>query len=213
MQSRKTRSYKSGIRRKQAQATMERIADAADALMKSQGYEKTSINAIAAEAGVSTQTVYAVFGSKQRLLIYLMSRKMDNDYAGYKQEMCAELSVENMAERFAQLACFLNRRQHMDLSAFGGLGPVYPELKCLVDRHYHMRGILFEEYLGRLDERERAELFAPGAGGRRRLELIAALTDGGFYHKLIERAGWPPALFERVLTRLLNEAVKIADLE
>jgi hypothetical protein len=99
------------------------------------------------------------------------------------------------------------------MSAFGGLGPVYPELKSLVDKHYHMRGILFEEYLGRLDERKRAELFAPTTVGRRRLELITALTDGGFYHKLIEHAGWPPALFERVLARFLDEALKIKEFE
>jgi AcrR family transcriptional regulator len=213
MPDKKNRSYKSSMRRNQARETRERIADAAEALMKAQSYEKTSISAIAAEAGVSAQTVYAVFGSKQRLLVYLMTRTIDSDYAGYRREMAVEPSSENMAEKLAQLACHRHRKQCAANSAFGGLNLVYPELELLADTHWRMRKILFEEYLIRLDKGERAETSAPPQSSRRRLELVAALADGGLYHNLIVRAGWTEAMFEKILTRLFGEAMKSEDIE
>jgi AcrR family transcriptional regulator len=213
MQDKKSRSYKSNMRREQAGQTKERIADAADALMKAKGYEKTSISAIAAEAGVSAQTVYAVFGSKQRLLVYLMTRTIDSDYDGYKREMAAELSTGDMAEKFAQLACHRHRKQCAANSAFGGLSLVYPELEFLADTHWRMRKIMFEEYLARLDKEQRSETLASPQASGRRLELMAALADGGLYHNLIVRAGWSQDLFEKILIRLFGEALKIKNLE
>jgi AcrR family transcriptional regulator len=207
----KNRSYNSSIRRKQARETRERIADAADALMKAQGYEKTSVSAIAAEAGVSAQTVYAVFGSKQKLLVYLMTRTIDSDYAGYRQEMTAELTAENMAEKLAQLACHRHRKQHAANQAFGDLGLVYPELEFMMDAHWRMRNHLFKEYLDRLDKG--AGLSASPRAYRRRLELMAALADGILYHNLIVRAGWTQAMFEKTLAKLFSVAVKIQDWE
>ena len=49
----KTSSY----RQQQAAATRDRIADAARSLFAEQGYGSTSIEAIAAEAGVAMRTV------------------------------------------------------------------------------------------------------------------------------------------------------------
>ena len=51
-------------RQMQAQATKDRIVAAARSLMSERGWDATTMAAIAAEAGVATQTVYATFGSK-----------------------------------------------------------------------------------------------------------------------------------------------------
>ncbi|MDR2826199.1 MAG: TetR/AcrR family transcriptional regulator [Deltaproteobacteria bacterium] len=213
MQHGKTRSYKSGIRQRQAQETKNRIASVAETLMKSLGYEKTSISAIAEGAGVSTQTVYSIFGSKQGLLIHIMLSNLDSDYSKYKMEMSADISAENLAERFAQLACYRNRHQHMAMSAFGGFGLIYPELELLISEHFRLRRSMFEEYLSRMKEKDSAGLFASITEHKRKLELIVALTEGGLYHNLVGRAGWSPILFEKVLAGLLDEVVKIPDLD
>lgn len=62
------RRYESPKRRQQARATRRAIAEAGRSLFLSRGYGGTTIEAIAGEAGVAVQTVYAVFGSKPHIL-------------------------------------------------------------------------------------------------------------------------------------------------
>src|SRR6478736_2525533 len=62
------RRYASTLRQEQAQQTRRAILDAAGRLFVDPGYAATPLTAIAAEAGVAVQTVYAVFGSKRQLL-------------------------------------------------------------------------------------------------------------------------------------------------
>jgi AcrR family transcriptional regulator len=68
------RSYYSLVRSKQADATRARIAAAARRLILSRGFEAATIGAIARDAGVAVPTVYAVFGSKRRILTELVER-------------------------------------------------------------------------------------------------------------------------------------------
>src|SRR6266540_7187996 len=59
-------------RRPKAQATRRRILDAARRLFVERGYVATTIEAIAAEAGVAVPTVYLAFGTKRALLVELL---------------------------------------------------------------------------------------------------------------------------------------------
>ena len=52
-----------------AQAKRQQITDAARALFLAQGFARTSMDAITAEAGVSKQTLYSYFPSKNELLL------------------------------------------------------------------------------------------------------------------------------------------------
>ncbi len=62
------RKYVSAKRDAQARATREAILAAAMHLFCANGYVATSMQAVADEAGVAVQTVYAVFGNKRELL-------------------------------------------------------------------------------------------------------------------------------------------------
>src|SRR5213083_2359267 len=62
------RRYESAHRQEQARQTRRAILDAAAMLFVDPGYAATPLTAVAAEAGVAVQTVYAVFGSKGNLL-------------------------------------------------------------------------------------------------------------------------------------------------
>jgi len=65
------RSYRSTVREESARRTRQLVADAARELFLTEGYAETSVAAIARRAGVSTQTVYNVFGTKADLLKHL----------------------------------------------------------------------------------------------------------------------------------------------
>lgn len=62
------RPYRSSLRNRQRASTRSAVVDAATRLFVEGGYASTSIAKVAAEAGVSTETVYAVFGNKRELL-------------------------------------------------------------------------------------------------------------------------------------------------
>ena len=66
------RAYDSHRRREQAQATRRSVLEAAQELFFERGYVATTIDAMAARADVSPETVYATFGTKRAVLSELV---------------------------------------------------------------------------------------------------------------------------------------------
>jgi AcrR family transcriptional regulator len=73
------RRYDSALRKEQARQTRSRILDAAQRRFAERGYGVTTMDAIAAEAGVAVDTVYAGFGSKRGVLSALMDVRVGGD--------------------------------------------------------------------------------------------------------------------------------------
>jgi AcrR family transcriptional regulator len=68
-------------RRARSQRTSSRVLAAAHELFVAQGYARTSMEAIAAAAGVSAQTIYNQFGTKCDLLAAVLDRAIVGDAA------------------------------------------------------------------------------------------------------------------------------------
>jgi len=62
------RAYNSSRRKEQALQTRRQIVEAARSLFIARGYAGATIEAIAQEAGVAPETVYAAFGNKRAIL-------------------------------------------------------------------------------------------------------------------------------------------------
>ena len=73
------RTYDSTKRRQQAAGTRQAILAAARTLFLGQGYAGATMQAIADEAGVAVQTVYAAFGTKRELLRQLLEASIVGD--------------------------------------------------------------------------------------------------------------------------------------
>ena len=67
------REYDSSRRQAQANETRRHILEAARKLFMERGYAGATAEAIAAEAGVAAQTIYAIFKNKKRILVSLMN--------------------------------------------------------------------------------------------------------------------------------------------
>src|SRR5262245_9019057 len=67
------RRYRSPLREEQAEATRRRVLEAAIGLFGRQGVTATSVGELARAAGVSPETVYGSFGSKQGVLTGIAS--------------------------------------------------------------------------------------------------------------------------------------------
>lgn len=74
------RRYQSMKRTQQAAETQRQIVEAARRLFEERGYAATTIAAIAAQAGVSAETIYATFGNKRALLARLIDVSLVGDY-------------------------------------------------------------------------------------------------------------------------------------
>jgi AcrR family transcriptional regulator len=74
------RPYASPLRRAQAETTRAAVLDAAATLFVREGYLRTTMKAIASEAGTSVETVYAQ-GSKSALLLACVDRALGGDDA------------------------------------------------------------------------------------------------------------------------------------
>jgi TetR/AcrR family transcriptional regulator, regulator of autoinduction and epiphytic fitness len=75
------RPYVSAQREAGARATRAAILEAALRLFAANGYVATTIQAVADEAGVAVQTVYAVFGNKRELLRNALDAAVTGDAA------------------------------------------------------------------------------------------------------------------------------------
>lgn len=201
------RSYNSVIRRKQAEDTRERIAQAADELIKQNGYENTTIGAIADRAGVATQTVYAIFGSKQGILMHLLKQTMrqnqskDEDYIRTSMDEC------EFAARVAFFARRRNEREHSTMSSLGGFEMLYPELCALVVEADALRRSMIEKNLDKMTSEEEKELLPKDGVRSKKLDLLWALTDGSLFHHLTERAGWSSDDYEKALASILRHVM------
>ncbi len=67
------RKYTSPVRQEQARQTRTHILEAARRLFAERGYAGTSMQAIADQADVGMQTIYAIFKNKPRLLVALFN--------------------------------------------------------------------------------------------------------------------------------------------
>lgn len=75
------RAYDSSLRKQQASQTRMRILDSAQRLFAQRGYPASTMEAVAADAGVAVDTVYAAFGSKRGVLHALLNVRVGGDEA------------------------------------------------------------------------------------------------------------------------------------
>lgn len=103
-----TRPYESSLRKQQASQTRMRILDAAQRLFAQRGYAASTIEAVAADAGVAVDTVYAAFRSKRGVLQALLNLRVGGDEA--ELDLLARAgpqAVHREPRQRAQLAAFV----------------------------------------------------------------------------------------------------------
>ena len=201
----KARKYHSTVRQQQADQTRLAIAKAARKLIFSKGYEAATIDAIAREAGVAAQTVYAVFGSKRGILTELLDQdSFGPDY----QELLRQVQATNDPEvkvRFpARFVRQIYDAQSTTFDRFRGAGVVAPDLASLEKdrecRRYEAQKHLIEflHHAGRL----RKDLTVDRAR-----DVLWALTGRELYRMLVRERGWKSQDYETWLAETIATAL------
>lgn len=97
------RRYRSKLREEQAAQTRADILAAARELFASAGFAGTTIAVIAARAGVSVQTIYAVFGSKAKVARALVEQMEESAEAtAWRERLAAEQEPRFILRAFAE---------------------------------------------------------------------------------------------------------------
>ena len=188
------------LREERAALTRSRIAQAARRLFASQGYGATTLAAVAAEAGVAVQTVYAVYGSKAEILRTLGHDLLNEPHAG--AAFGQALLERDAGRKLVLLARSIRLRWehgHDVVSIYEVAGATDPKIRKDVEELLGVR----RSGLARVARSIRAEL-AAGLSVAQAAALLDALTLPSVYAQLVSVHRWTPDRFESWLAAILR---------
>jgi AcrR family transcriptional regulator len=203
------RPYHSPLRQEQALATRRRILDAALELFGAQGYGATSIAAVAREAGVVPETIYATFGSKRGMIDGLIERaappqvlaELDTAWNRLAGDPWAQLGVVA-----AFSTAFWGRNDALAAIFRRGTGEadIGDEwAKRQGDRRAYFRHLLSAWPVAS---------FRDGVDLDRAVDVLWALNTDEVFHLFVRERGWASDAYEAWLLELLRREILAADL-
>jgi AcrR family transcriptional regulator len=200
------RPYRSERRREQAEQTRSRALEAAARLFQERGYEGTSIAAIAEEAGISPETVYAGFGTKRALLGELVERAVRGDdpkpvpeQAGPRALAAATDQREQLRLFAADIARRLERAGPL-VAVVAGAARSEPELADLLARLHDTRRRNLATLVDALAANGALALPAAEA-----LDTVWALTSPELHQLLVRVRGWKRGRYAEWLAETLAQ--------
>ena len=195
------RKYHSAMRQLQADQTRAAIAGAARKLIFSKGYEAAKIDAIARQAGVAAQTVYAVFGSKRAILAELLDQ--DSFGPDYQELIRQVMSTTDPAEKIkfpARIARQIYDAQSQTFDRFRGAGVVVPDLAALEKER---EGYRYEAQRIIIQFLHDAGRLRNGITINRARDILWTLTSREIYRLLVRERGWTSQEYETWLAETL----------
>jgi len=176
------------------------ISEAAGRLFLEGGYAATTMDAIAAEAGVAVSTVYAAFKNKRAVLREI---RMGWHQRTHAREINEQAARQPDPERRLEMLANSNRRQ-WELGA--GLVAIYKGAAA-ADREAAAE--LEEALRGRRSALDRVvegmeEAFRPDLDATCAAAILRALCRPEVYQELVEESGWSPDEYESWLAKTLK---------
>ena len=197
------RSYQSKLRGAQAQSTRAAVIAAAGRLFTEQGYASTSIDEIAAVAGVSRATVFTAVGGKAKLLKTALDVAIVGDDEPVplperprSKAIRAERDPRKYLALYAELVTEMDGRMAGIHEALRGAAGVDPEARALWESQLaqHRQGAanVVADLMRKGDLKQGLD---PAAAAD-----IVWLLGPGTYSMLVHRRGWSPGQFQTWLT-------------
>jgi AcrR family transcriptional regulator len=203
--------YATPNRDRRAAATRATILAAAERLFLHNGYARTSMKAIASEAGVSEKTMYLAFTSKAALLRRVIQHAVQGDETATplsdRPEWRALVNgpAEEVFARFAAMNTALMMRTAAIVALGESAAATDPELAQYRDRaHQETRSNL----RALAAELKRRGALAPNVSEQDAADTIYALaTDEGIYLRLTRECGWTPTRYADLLAHIFKAAL------
>ena len=181
-------------------ATRRAVLDAARALFEGRGYVATTIEAIAARAAVSPETVYATFRNKRSLLATLVAVSIagdDDPVPVLQRDWVRQMRDEPVRRRRLELLArhgraILERRAPID-EVVRGAAAADPEITSLLDQGRAERLAGQRELLRILAG---PDALRPGLTIEAAADILFAVGSPEVYGLLVAGRGWTPERFE-----------------
>ena len=195
------RSYHSPRRQQQAAATRQAILEAAQRLFERRGYPATTMEQVAAEAGVALKTVYLAFATKSGLLRALWDLRLKGDQAEagvaerpWYREVLEEPDPERQLRRNAHNARVVKERIGGVLKMLRSAAPVDPDAEALwrlIQSDFHDNQRVIVESL------HARQALRPGLDVARATDILWTLNHPDVWQLLVAERGWTPAQYEQ----------------
>ena len=199
----KRRAYRSRIRRGDAPAL---VCEAAYRLFSTKGYLATSIEDIAAEAGVARPTVFTAVGPKPVILRAVVDQALAGDDAPvpiaerpWWREAIEEPDPVRSIQLYARNMCRISVRAGLVLRALETAAPIDADVAEVWARYQHQRRVGLNEFAVTLAQKTSALRYDENTITDTMWMLAPAA-----YLRLVHDAGWPVEQFQAWLTDLLQ---------
>ncbi len=205
------RGYDSPRRREQARATRRAVLDAARELFVESGYVATTIDAVAARAEVSPETVYATFKTKRSLLSEVIDVAIAGDDSpapilerDWVREIRNEPDARRRVEILARNGRLMLERWASIHEVLRGAAAADPEMASLWELNKAQRFAGQREILRILSG---SGALREGLTAKVAADVLFAVGSPETYRLLVVDRGWSADRFERwyadALARLL----------
>ncbi|MEG1609780.1 MAG: TetR/AcrR family transcriptional regulator [Bilophila sp.] len=199
------RKYCSPLRERKANLTRSNIADAAERLLISSGYAGMTVEAIAKEAGVSTQTVYAVFGSKRGIMAELLDRVIYIDHFHELHER--SINSKDTQEALRYTVSLIRQVYESESAVYAllrGAGVLDPELARIESDREALRRELQEHHVECLLTGKQLKAGLTMASAQ---DIFWCLTSRDVYRMMVQERGWTSTAYENWMLALLAGAL------
>jgi AcrR family transcriptional regulator len=201
-----SRTYTSPLRADQAAQTRRRILDSAFSLFEQSGYAGTTIAAVAADAGVSPETIYQSFGGKRGLLegaIEMAIAGAEDGAASQERWRAAIAELSGAHERLEMIVDYSCR-------ILARTRPLHSVIRGAADKEQFAADLgrrLLNDRLDAQTERIRAHLaddLRPGLSVEEAGQRYCVLASPELYYLLTAELGWTAEQHKEWLIGLLQ---------
>ena len=202
------RRYDATGRRRAAAARRDRIVGCAHRLFLAEGYAGTTVAAVAADAGVSVETVYKAFGGKTGLVRAVWDRALQGTGptpAEHRSDAVSSTAEDprQVIATWARLSAEVGATAAPVLALVRAAALVDPEAAELLREIDAAR---LRRMTHNAEALDRGGHLRPGLDVRRAAEIMV-VTSGLLYEPLMIDAGWSEGEYVDLVERLLAAAL------
>jgi AcrR family transcriptional regulator len=195
------RSYDSSLRKEKALENRKKVLAVAKKLFEKKGFKTTSLADIAEDSGLAKPTLYALFASKDGILLEILDSALSEKTFG---ELVSEVyRGTTCLERFqstAKLSRTLYEAESSVLSLFQGASLLSPEIKNFQKK---MESRRYERQKESVEESYGKGFFKKKFGLKEVRDIIWSLTSRDLYKLFVLERKWTPSQYETWLADTL----------
>jgi AcrR family transcriptional regulator len=205
------RRYDSSGRRRQADEARHEILEAARRLFLDDGYGATTMNAIAAGAGVSVETIYGAWGSKAGVVEALLTSSVRGDDTATPfaegrsiQSVITERDPRRQLELYAGVVAEVQGRLAPLTRILRGGAASDPKLAALLEQHKAQRLAGMTEFATLLQSRK---ALRKGLTVERARDILWTMNSSEVYDLLVTERSWTPEDYAAWIAESLASAL------